>query len=933
MHTHAHTKPTLILRANLLRAAFSLTAFALTCHSLSAQADASTVTVAAEASVGGHVTNAVTGSLLEGATVRLAPANRTAVTARDGSFSFTRVPAGSYNLMVSYEGLETYEAAIEVGQNAAVTNVALRSEIFQLDRVMVSARLEGQAAAINNQRVSPSLRTTISADALGQIREGNIGDALVRLPGLSVETRAGVLRTATIRGLAPQYNTVNVDGLRMTNVDGDRNIAIDSFPANMLARVEVVKAPTPDLPADAIGGTVNLITRSAFDRSGRTLTAEAGTSYNERIGNWNSQFGGSYGERFGKNKQFGALVVANYYHDLRGYDQLDQQYTVNATTEAYTVSRAYYYDRAEEKVRIGGGAAFDYRPSDTSKYFAKALYSYDYRDLNQRGTDYRPADSRVDVINNYREPKNVFQMYIVGGENRLPADIQLDYRASYSKAKKDYPETLVATSSFNNVTLATDRTNPDFPTFTVTNGVDLTNPALLAFRQVEISQVPRVEDEWSYDVNATKEFVGARIPWSVRGGLRFSRKDSSQAQPLTVRYSGLTTPTAGSLVAPYSSSDFMSETSNGRSVILPFYPNWSLYKDLVLNSPGQFSQNAAAVNFTNLTRANADFATTEDIDAAYVMSTADFGKLRLIAGLRGEETTNTSASNNVTLSSTGAVTSVTRVNAARSYSNIMAGLHARYLALNDRLVFRAAYTEGLSRPAPADLIGSVQENVQINQRNLGNPDLQPAESQNFDASAEYYFGRLGLLSAGVFHKDIKKFVFTSTRTAADGVRENLKVNGEGGTVTGLELVWQQNFTFLPAPFDGLGVVANYTRLDSEGKYPGRETENLPLALAPDFIFNGIVSYTKGPISLTLSYNELAKRIEAVGASRLLDTFNSATSSWDAAAKYRVFKGGNFFFNVKNLTNEPTVIYQGNRANPTSVVYYGTQYNFGINFEL
>lgn len=885
----------------------------------------------AEGTLQGRVSGASNRALLEGATVRLVELGRETTTGRDGSFAFGRVPAGRHAVEASYVGLQAQEFVAEVrAGEAAILNFSLASEITRLDQVFVNARLDGQAAAINHQRTAPSLRTMISADALGQIREGNIGDALVRLPGLSVETRAGVQRTATIRGLAPQYNTVNVDGLRMTNVDGDRNIALDSFPANMLARVDVVKAPTPDLPADAIGGTVNLVSRSAFDREGRTLQLELGTTYNDRLGNWNEQFGLLAGNTFGRRQEFGALVAFNYYHDLRGYDQVDQQYSVNAAGQ-YNVTRAYYYDRAEEKVRAGGGVAFDWRPTAAAKLFAKFLYSYDYRDLDQRGTDYRPADSRIDVINNYREPKNVFSLFTAGGEHRF-SDLRLDYRAAYSKAKKDYPKTLVVSNSFNNTALAADRSNSDFPTFTVTNGVDIRNPANLVFRQYELSQVPRVEDEWSYDLNAAKRLDLGGRPVTFAGGIRLSRKDSAQAQPLTVRYSGLTGAAPATLLADYDGSKFMSD-SDGRAVILPFHPDWRRYDDLARNSPDRFTQSAAALNFTHLTRANSDYAITEDIDAAYVSATADFGKLRILAGLRGEETANTSESNNVGVSGTGAVASVNRVTASRSYRNLMPGVHARWLALDDRLVVRVAYTEGLSRPAPGDLIASVQENVQLNQRNIGNPALQPAESRNYDASVEYYLPRLGLVSAGVFRKDIEKFVFTSTRTASDGVRENLKVNGDGGRLNGLEFVWQQNLTFLPAPLDGLGFEFNHTWLDSAGKYPGRAADDLPFVLAPKTILNGILSYAKGNFGARVSYNRIARRLESVSGSALTDTYNAATASWDLALKHRLPRHASVFCNVKNLTNEPSVIYQGSRANPTAIVYYGVQYNLGVTLEL
>ena len=151
----------------------------------------------------------------QGQGIRLEGAGRELVASGDGSFLFNNLPAGSYTVVISYEGLEQQRVAIQVqGGSSARRDFRLENSSVLPQEILVLSRLSGFASSINMQRNAPSVRTVVSADALGQIREGNIGDALVRLPGLSVETRAGVQRTATIRGLAPQYNTVTVNGLR-----------------------------------------------------------------------------------------------------------------------------------------------------------------------------------------------------------------------------------------------------------------------------------------------------------------------------------------------------------------------------------------------------------------------------------------------------------------------------------------------------------------------------------------------------------------------------------------------------------------------------------------------------------------------------------------------------------------------------------------------
>jgi len=314
-----------------------------------------------------------------------------------------------------------------------------------------------------------------------------------------------------------------------------------------------------------------------------------------------------------------------------------------------------------------------------------------------------------------------------------------------------------------------------------------------------------------------------------------------------------------------------------------------------------------------------------------VQASTTIGALDLLAGLRWEQTETGSRANRV-VTSGGQVVSVTPVRDGNRYDNLLPGLHAQHRALNGRLITRAAVTKALSRPPPGDLIPSVQENAQINQRVIGNPNLEPAESLNYDLSVEYYLPPLGVLSAGVFKKEIEKFVFASSRIAADGVDERSRVNGDGGDITGLELVWAQQLKFLPGLLGNLGVDLNYTWLDSKGRYPTRPNDNLPFVNAPDYIFNAIVSYAAGPLSIRVSYNELPERLESVGGRAALDSYNAASKIWDLAAKYSFRRNYTLFLNVKNLTDTPTVQFQGDRRNPTSVTYYGTQYNFGVQYK-
>lgn len=902
---------------------------------------------AAQAAMAGRVVNAASGEVLPGAAVRLQDTRRSAVTDRSGGFSFPGLAPGQYRLVVSYAGFTSQTMTLNLPDDGQNRTIRLAPEAISADAIdganelLVVGRRHGQSLAINLQRNSDSFRTVVSADALGQIREGNIGDALVRLPGLSVETRAGVQRTATIRGLAPQYNAVTVDGLRMTNVDGNRDIALDSFPSNMIARVAVIKTPTPDMSSDAIGGTVDLVTPSAFDTERRVLKGTIGGTYNARQANWNYQAGITFADTFGSDKQFGILASVEYFHDERGYDVVQTGYTVQPNGTP-AINRTLYYDRGEVKDRVGAGMSLDYRPTSETSFFARGLYMYDFRELEHRSTDYRPntatlsnvtatgassTGGRIDLIQFYREPKNVFQMYMAGVRHR-PGAWDINARIAWSKADKDYPTTLQITNSINGLNLTYDRSVVDFPTFRVDNGVSLTDPTKVSFRQLDINQVPRSEHEWTLDGNIARDFDEGALPWRIEVGLRASWKDASQAQPLTARYSGLTGTTAGSLLEPMAASNFLPE-SNGRAQLLTLLPDWRAYAALLQSNPERFTQNAAASQFTQQTLYSSDFSIGEDILSGYVQGSIDIGDLHVLGGARVERTATDSRAFKITTTATSVTAAP--VSASNSYTNVLPSLHLRYGAMDGRLVLRTSVTTAVSRPPQNNLAPGIQENAQANQRVIGNPNLMPAEALNLDDSAEYFFPPLGLLSVSGFYKDIRKFVFSSSRIASDGVDERSVVNGEGGKVKGIELAWVQQFTGLPGLLSGLGVEVNYAYLDTVATYPGR-ADRLAMVNSPSYIFNGIASYTRGPFDIRVSYNKLPRRIEAVGASAALDSYYAPAETLDLAFKLRLFGKHSLFLNVKNLTNEPTVLYQGSRDLPTTVTYYDVQWNGGLKFE-
>jgi iron complex outermembrane receptor protein len=215
--------------------------------------------------------------------------------------------------------------------------------------------------------------------------------------------------------------------------------------------------------------------------------------------------------------------------------------------------------------------------------------------------------------------------------------------------------------------------------------------------------------------------------------------------------------------------------------------------------------------------------------------------------------------------------SVTRVPAAgpltieRSYVDVLPSLNLK-LDLTDDFVMRFAASRTMSRPTLTQISPSVTASGATQSLTANNPQLDPFRSNNFDVSAEWYFEQGGLLATTVFYKDIVSLILrqqtqiplTITQINGDGSRQPVNqiwtlsslVNGPGTSVTGAELSYQQNFTFLPSPFDGFGVLANYTYMQSHGSQPlqGASKNN----------YTGTVYYEKSRFGGRLAYTYRGK---------------------------------------------------------------------------
>ncbi|MSU48166.1 MAG: TonB-dependent receptor, partial [Opitutus sp.] len=349
----------------------------------------------------GHVSNAATRASLEGASVRLNGTTWRTLTDPTGQFSFDQLPAGNYSMTVEYTGLEaqTREVVVRAADKSRI-DVALTSDIYRMEAFTVASEREGNALSITRQRNADNVVNVVSMDTFGNVADGNIGNFMQRLPGVGVVIEMGDIVGFGVRGTPSEFNAVNIDGVRSSNAygganpQGDRAVVVDSIPSDFIKEIELVKALTPDLAADSIGGAANLVTKSALDFKNSVLTYRAGLNQNtfrKDDRRWAPTGALGYMTRLGGAQNVGLAFSSSYAESTNSRDrvQMTRTQTDGRNTQARTL------DDVATRTRGGLSLKVDYRPVAGFELHASVQYTYFSFQLVR--TDWNIAASNVNV--------------------------------------------------------------------------------------------------------------------------------------------------------------------------------------------------------------------------------------------------------------------------------------------------------------------------------------------------------------------------------------------------------------------------------------------------------------------------------------------------------------------------------------------------------
>jgi TonB-dependent receptor len=914
-------------------------------------------------SISGHVLDS-SGGVLRGAQISIEPQSISTATDIQGQFFINDLDPGSYTLTISYVGFATFTKAVEVTAGQSVNmdaTLGLQSENLQI--LVQAERPSAEAEAVNVERTADNIVQVLPAEVIRSLPNANMADALGRLPSITIERDEGEGKYVQVRGTEPRLTNTMIDGMDVPSPEsGVRQIKLDSIPADIVESVQINKTLQANMDGDGIGGSVNLITKTATDQPTISLSGMGG--FTPIVGGRGLvETTGTIGQRFGSAKRFGALIGGSYDWNGRGIDDVEP--TPDIATGGAT---GRYFDSADireyryYRTRWGLAGSLDYKLSEGSSLYAHGLFSNfkNYGDRWNYGlTDNNPTvhtlggngcstdSSGVTTCTGtpgfgtqIRRPDISIGSVLIGGKHVFGSSwISWNVSAARSSLINQgdglarFSSTLPSSDcQFNPATT----TGAQFyePQFTPACFTEAFDSSAYAMSGITINHGLSAQVNLQFDAEMAKQYhLGSHLATFEFGGkFRNAHKFDDSYQDSLTPNDGVSIPI----------SQFPSVLSNnnyyGGAYKLGPNPSFNAVLAFANANPSEFTPGSSK----GIDPAN--YGLVEKVSAGFLMNTIDLSsKLRFIAGVRFEGTDLRTVSESFDTSVDPPVFITAK--ASGSYVKILPSAAIRY-ALTPSTNLRVSYARGLSRPDPQDIAQAVtyttigSPGITQNTVTLGNPNLKAETGDNFDLLVEHYLNPFGMISAGYFYKNLtdpivkQQFVLhhfsPNPLVAPQDFLASQPINAGSAWINGVEFSYLEHLSFLPGVLKGLGISANYSYTTSRASgLPGRSDHPRLLRDAPN-TWNISPTYDAGRVSvrLGLSYNQTNISSYAYQDGSLLadgtnadvtpgglkgplsDQYFYSHFQVDAEGSIRLAHGFSYVMYGLNLTNEVFGFYQG-----------------------
>lgn len=919
----------------------------------------------ADGRIQGRVSDASGEVYFEGAIIRIDLLNRETVTNSGGWYSFNNLPAGDHSMTASYLGAEEVSGKTKViDDQLVIKDFRLGDSVRMMDNIIVVGQAAGINRAINQMRSADNLVSVITSDSIGQLPDENVSEALQRVSGVFIERDQGEGRYVGVRGIDSNLNLSTINGISIAAPESDRrSVALDILPSELVETLTVSKTLTPDMDAEAIGGSIDIKSLTAFDREGMFYSISANINYSDLEETNSQKYSGTFTNVF--EIPIGELGVAFSYSNQErkfGSDNIEtdggweNDFEDDASNEFIAHEEIELRNQRITRDREGYALNLDWRVNNDTLIYSRYLYSLfgdqEFRDRYELKLD--EGDLPVGNVSNtqllanntevQRELRERFEQQqikslLFGFESRW-GDWDIEGKLGFSEAFEREPNRIDSEFEYDNAQQAGYTSIGEIPNIFLSD--DALNPDNYRLNEIEVQNNFSGDEHItaSFDFKRDFEIAGYRTRIKFGGLIRDREKIRDNT---TVFYEG-------DFIESFTWTDFIDDAVD-YGLFSDFGPgiNPTEVRNFTFNNIDQFDINTID---TQIDSAN-DYLINEEVTAAYIQARVDIGELRTTFGVRVEKTDIDAIGNNVVLieneEDDSEVTDITPNRFSNDYTDILPSINMRYRVSED-LTLRASYYESIGRPSFGD-IRPTHEDVELvieddNEAELvvesaGNPELEPFSAKNLDFSIEYYLDGIGVFSAGLFYKEIDNFIFTADIADRVNIEDFfdfsvldlaslevdefvISLNGDKADIFGAEIAWSKAF------LSGLILQANATFTDSSGDYPDRADEDLPLVNQSDLVANFIIGYEKDRFDLRLS--------SAYSSERLLeldDAFNDLYEDEhlqiDFSAKFNLNDSWQFFANAKNLTDEPFYTFHGNRSRNGEYEEYGTSFELGFTY--
>jgi outer membrane cobalamin receptor len=852
------------------------------------------------ANIIGVVTDFEDKSPIVGARVEIIDTELRTIAGLDGSFILKNVPQGFYTIKISFVGYNSYLLNVNTAELQEKYFVEMMPKTTQTGDVEVYAvrEIDSEASARATEKEAVTVMNVISAAEIEVSPDITVANVVQRVSGVSLErNNNGDGQHAIVRGMDKRYNYTLVNGVKIPSPDPrNRYIPLDIFPADLLDRLEVTKALTPNMEGDAIGGVMDMRMKNAPNYF--TLNFNAGTGYNQMFfdrpyrsfdGSTTSMYSPRYlngstyaatvndfpleninfqsirpnpnqvyslaiGNRFFNNR-FGVLVAGSYQNTYRGAESIFMQIFVNQEDNTPYYERVQVRQFSTQQVRSGVHTKLDYRFNEKHKLdlYMAAVNLNDFETRSRVdtilaiGRGQGPGTGRIEIRERSRQRYQSIYNATLQGTHNFTKKWMFDWSGVYSIAINNDPDMAQVTW----VTAITKDANGNF-----------------------------IQDPIMYDTDYSRRWMNS-TDQDIAGYANLKHKTELFSFPLEL--------SAGGMFRFKNRTSFFDAY---RVRTTPIFQEWS--GSIYDGSWVLFNQFGTPTDPLN-------YDVYENVFAAYAMFKYNINKLQIFGGARFENTNFGWESQ--------APPQVDGRTGTIDYYDILPSLHLKYTP-TDKQNIRASYFSSISRPSFFEVIP-----YEINEedfRERGNPFLSRTKADNFDFRYERFSNVLDKIMVGVFYKMIQ-----------DPIERALAIQGQTVFLQSNNFGNARNFGF---EFDfskyyrefGVRFFYTYTNSsittdkivrfrDDQGNLTSRiEEQTRPLQGQSAHISNLSFLYknVKSGTDVQLSAVYTGKRI--IGVSPYLDNdlWQRAFIQMDLSFEQRITPGIVIYAKVNNLLNSP-----------------------------